>query len=212
TLPPRIQFPRELRVKAKEPLAAEGLDLATVIKAWHTISSEILIDRLVETLMVTALPHAGAERGLLIVQRGGEARVEAEGTTQRDTVTVRLLGTLAGPSDLPETVLNYALRTHEAVIVDDATAEAPFSTDAYVMEHHVRSVLCLPLAKQATLVGVVYLENNVTSHVFTPSRIALLKLLASQAAISLENAGLYADLKKAQAYLAEAQRLTATGS
>jgi transcriptional regulator with GAF, ATPase, and Fis domain len=76
----------------------------------------------------------------------------------------------------------------------------------------MRSLLCLAFLKQATLVGVVYLENNVASHVFTPSRIALLKLLASQAAISLENARLYSELHEAEAYLAEAQRLSATGS
>src|SRR5215813_14102305 len=190
----------------------EGLDLATVLKASHTISSEILIDKLVETLMMTALQHAGAERGLLIVRRGEETRVEAEATTRRNTVTVRLVGTAAAAPNLPDTVLNYVLRTHEAVIVDDAMAESPFSADTYVMEHHVRSALCLPLMKQASLVGVLYLDNTVASHVFTPSRIALLKLLASQAAVSLDNARLYADLREAQAYLAEAQRLSATGS
>src|SRR5262249_28646032 len=78
--------------------------------------------------------------------------------------------------------------------------------------HHVRSLLCLPLVKQTTLVGVLYLENRIASHVFTPSRTELLKLLASQAAISLENAHLFTDLREAQAYLAEAQRLSATGS
>jgi transcriptional regulator with GAF, ATPase, and Fis domain/predicted ATPase len=201
-----------LHPTAATTASEEGLDLATVIKASHAISGEILIDRLVETLMVTAVQHAGAERGLLIVRRRGDTRVEAEATTQRNTVTVRLLGTLAGAPDLPDTVLNYVLRTHEAVILDDATLESPFAADPYVVEHHVRSALSLPLLKQASLVGVLYLENNVASHVFTPSRIALLKLLASQAAISLENAALYADLKEAQAYLAEAQRLSTTGS
>jgi len=88
--------------------------------------------------MVTAIQHAGAERGLLIVQRGEEPRVEAEATTQRNTVTVRLLGTVAGPSDLPDTALNYVLRTHEPVILDDATAQSPFAGDVYVVEHHVR--------------------------------------------------------------------------
>ena len=104
------------------------------------------------------------------------------------------------------------LRTHEAVILDDAMVRNPFAADAYVVEHRIRSLLCLPLLKQATLIGVLYLENNVASHVFTPSRIALLRVLASQAAISLDNAHLYSDLREAQAYLAEAQRLSATGS
>ena len=204
--------PAAFRPTATTSAPVEGLDLATVIKASQTISGEILIDKLVETLMVTAVQHAGAERGLLIVRRGEEARVEAEATTQLDAIAVRLRRTAAAAADLPDTVLKFVLRTREAVILDDAAVPNPFSADGYVVEHHVRSLLCLPLLKQATLVGVLYLENNVASHVFTPSRISLLKLLASQAAISLENAHLYADLREAQAYLAEAQRLSATGS
>jgi transcriptional regulator with GAF, ATPase, and Fis domain/predicted ATPase len=192
--------------------ATASLDLATVIKASQTISSEILIDKLVETLMVTALQHAGAERGLLILRRGDEARVEAEATTQQDAIAVRLRGTAVEPSDLPQNVLKLVLRTHDALIVNDAAVPNPFSADDYVAARGVRSLLCLPLMKQATLVGVLYLENTIASHVFTPARIELLTLLASQAAISLENARLYADLGKAQAYLAEAQRLSTTGS
>jgi transcriptional regulator with GAF, ATPase, and Fis domain/predicted ATPase len=192
--------------------SAESLDLASVIKASHSISSEILIEKLVETLMTTAVQQAGAERGLLILRRGEDPRIEAEATTQLDFIRVRLLGTAAGPSDLPIAVLNYVLRTKEPVILDDATVSESFSADAYVAGHRVRSLLCLPLLKQTLLVGVLYLENKVASHVFTPSRIELLRLLASQAAISLENARLYGDLREAQAYLAEAQRLTRTGS
>jgi transcriptional regulator with GAF, ATPase, and Fis domain len=192
--------------------SVEGLDLATVIKASQTISGEILIEKLVETLMVTTLQHAGAERGLLVLRRGDEARVEAEATTQQDAIAVRLRGTAAGPSDLPETVLKLVLRTQEALILNDAAVPNPFSADDYLATHRVRSLLCLPLVKQATLVGVLYLENTITAHVFTPARIELLTLLSSQAAISLENARLYADLREAQAYLAEAQHLSVTGS
>src|SRR5262245_37750611 len=204
--------PLAFHATATTSASVEGLDLATVMKASQTISGEILIDRLVETLMVTALQHAGAERGLLIVRRGDEARVEAEAATQLDAIVVRRLGAAAGRSELPDTVLNYVLRTQEVVLLDDAGVHNSFSSDGYVVEHRVRSMLCLPLVKQATLVGVLYLENNVASHVFTPARLALLKVLASQAATSLENARLYADLHEAQAYLAEAQRLSATGS
>ena len=118
------------------------------------------------------------------------------------------------------------IRTQESVILDDASAQNPFSADEYLRQQHARSVLCLPLVKQAKLIGVLYLENNLTPHVFTPARIAVLKLLASQAAISLENARLYTDLqqenserkraeealRRSEAYLAEAQRLSHTGS
>ena len=88
----------------------------------------------------------------------------------------------------------------------------PFSGDDYIRRGHCRSILCLPLIKQAKLAGVLYLENSLASHVFTPARIAVLGLLASQAAISLENASLYANLQHAKAFLAEAQRLSHTGS
>ena len=191
--------PQAFRATDTTISSLEGLDLAAVLKASQTISGEILIDKLIETLMRTAVEHAGAERGLLIVPRGGEARIEAEATTRPDGVAVRLLRTPAGPSILPDKILNYALRTQEAVILGDALVQNPFSGDGYLSEHRVRSLLCLPLVKQATLVGVIYLENNLASHVFTPTRVAVLKLLASQAAISLENTRLYGELEEREA-------------
>ena len=88
------------------------------------------------------------------------------------------------------------IRTRESVILDDASAQNLFSEDEYVRQRRPRSVLCLPLVKQAKLMGVLYLENNLAPRVFTPARLAVLELLASQAAISLENARLYADLRR----------------
>jgi len=106
---------------------------------------------------------------------------------------------LTAATELPESVLHYVVRTQDSVILDDASAQNPFSADEYIRQKHARSVLCLPLLKQAKLIGVLYLENNLTSHVFTPTRIAVLKLLASQAAISLENTRLYSDLTEREA-------------
>jgi PAS domain S-box-containing protein len=103
------------------------------------------------------------------------------------------------PAGLPESVLHYVIRTRESVILDDALAQNPFSADEYICQKRARSVLCLPLVKQAKLIGVLYLENNLTSHVFTPARISVLEVLASQAAISLENARLYNDLQEREA-------------
>ncbi len=96
---------------------------------------------------------------------------------------------------LPETVLHYVLHTRESVLLDDAAAQPPFAADPYMLQRQARSVLCLPLITQAKLTGLLYLENNLTSGVFARGRIAVLKLLASQAAIALENARLYADLR-----------------
>jgi PAS domain S-box-containing protein len=100
---------------------------------------------------------------------------------------------------LPESVLHTVFRTRESVILDDALVQNPFSADDYIGHRHARSVLCLPLVKQSKLIGVLYLENKLASHVFTPARISVLELLASQAAISLENARLYNDLGEREA-------------
>ena len=170
------------------------LDVETAIKASQAVSGEIVLENLIKTLMVIAVEHAGAERGVLILPRGDQLWVEAEVTTGLKTVEVNLRQALVAPSELPLSILQYVIRTQEPVIADDASREKPFSADEYVASRRVRSVLCLPLIKQAKLVGVLYLENNVAGSVFTPARIALLKLLASQAAISLENARLYGEL------------------
>ena len=175
----------------------EHLDLATVIKVSQVVSSEIVLEKLIDTLMRTAIEHAGAERGLLILARGNEQRIEAEATISGDTVVVRRGETAA--SALPGLIVHFVVRTHESVILDDAAAHNPFSADSYIGQRHARSILCLPLIHQAKLIGVLYLENNLTPHVFTPTRIAVLKLLASQAAISLENTRLYADLEEREA-------------
>ena len=100
---------------------------------------------------------------------------------------------------LAESIVHYVARTQESVILDDASAQNPFSADPYIRRHHARSILCLPLINQAKLIAVLYLENNLAPHVFTPTRIAVLKLLASQAAISLENTRLYRDLEEREA-------------
>jgi PAS domain S-box-containing protein len=174
--------------------AVEQLDVGSVIKAAQAVSGEIVLDRLIETLMTIALRNAGAQRGLLILLQGETPRIEAEGRADQKTVKVAIRREAVTHADIPESLLHYVVRTRQSVILDDALAQEPFSMDEYVREKRVRSVLCLPLVKQAKLIGVLYLENNLASRVFTPARIAILELLASQAAISLENARLYGEL------------------
>jgi signal transduction histidine kinase/GAF domain-containing protein len=206
--------------------AFEHLDLATVIKVSQAVSGEIILEKSIDTLMRTALELAGAQRGLLIIVHGGEQRLEAEAKTSGDSIAVRLHQSTFSAADLPDSVLHYVVRTRESVILDDASAQSAFSADEYIRHNRVRSVLCLPLIKQATLFGVLYLENNLTPRVFTPGRSAVLKLIASRAAISLENAYLYTDLtqenserrraeealRRSEAYLAQAQTVSHTGS
>ena len=177
----------------------EHLDLATVVKVSQALSSEIILKKLIDTIMRTAVEHAGADRGLLILPRADEHRIEAEATTTSDAVTVNLREASVTSSDLPASVLRYVVRTKESVTLHDTSGEGPFSNDEYILRRQARSILCLPLLKQTRLVGVLYLENNLTPHAFTPVRTALLTLLASEAAISLENVRLYDDLQDREA-------------
>ena len=204
-------FPRsveEVAAPARGTVATPvaELDLATVVKVSQAVSAELVLDALIERLMVIAVENAGAGRGLLIRPRDGELHFEAEAVAHEDGVTVRLGTAGATVAEAPESILRYVARSHESVILDDASAPNRFSTDAYVGAARARSILCLPLVKQTRLIGLLYLENNLTPHVFTPRRIALLELLASQAAISLENARLHAQLRAAEDQVRSALR------
>jgi len=176
----------------------EHLDLATVIKVSQAVSGEIVLDKLLDTLMRMAMAQAGAERGMLILARGNAQRIAAEAATSDDRVSVHLCDEAVAETLLPQAVLHCVLRTGESVVLDDAT-QSSFAADPYVKEQQVRSILCLPLVAHATLIGALYLENSLVSGVFAPSHVAILKLLASQAAIALENASLYRDLAEREA-------------
>jgi len=143
--------------------------------------------------MRTALEHAGAQRGLLILAHGGAPRVEAEATTNGDTITVQSRRASVSAADLPDSVLQYVVRTRESVILDDASAQNAFSADEYIHCNH-GPVPSLPASDQADRADRRALPREyLTPRAFTPSRSAVLKLIASQAAISLENAYLYTD-------------------
>lgn len=188
-------------VGAQAESNSRDLDLAAVLKTSQAVSGEIILDRLIEKLMVIAIEHAGADRGLLIFSDGEELRIQAEAVAAPSGINVELRDTRASVAALSESILRYVVRTRECVILDDAPGSSRFSDDEYIRASCIRSILCLPLMRGSRLAGVLYLENRLTSHVFTPDRIAILRALASQAAISLQNARLYSDLEVAQANL-----------
>jgi predicted ATPase/signal transduction histidine kinase len=196
-----------------------ALDMATVVRMSLAVSAEIVLERLIETLMTIVIEHAGATHGLLVVPKGEMLQVEAEATTSADSISVVLRRTGATPLDMPESMLRFVVRSHESALLNDAVAANDFSSDAYFMQKRVRSVVCIPLVKQGRLIGVLYLENHLSAGAFTPPRVAVLQLLASQAAVSLENANLYANLsdteanlRKAQSELAHVTRVTTMGA
>src|ERR1700722_8753821 len=176
----------------------DQLDLQTVVKISQAVSSEIELEKLTQTLMRITVEHAGAERGLLILQQGEEYRIEAEAQVGPSGVEVQLRHEATSTSELPESLLRYVIRSQQSLILDDASSQTLFSQDPYVLQKRPRSVLCLPLIKRTDLIGVLYLENNLAPRVFTPKRLALLQLLTSQATISLDHARLYAEAKRAE--------------
>jgi PAS domain S-box-containing protein len=171
------------------------LDLSTVIKVSEAVSGEMVLEKLIDRLMRAAIEQAGAGRGLLIVPRGAELRIEAEAATSEGNVTVQFRRGAETAAAMPESLVHYVMRTRETVILEDASSQNPFSADPYIFQRRPRSILTLPLINQGKLISILHLENNLTAHVFTPDRISVLKVLASQAAISLENTRLYRDLE-----------------
>jgi PAS domain S-box-containing protein len=174
----------------------EQLDLATVIEVSQALSGEMVPEKLIDKLMRAAIEHAGAERGVLISPQREGLQIDAEAMASGETIVVHLSeGAAHVLGALPESLIRYSIRTREAVILDDASSSPnPFNADPYIVARRARSILCLPLINQRKLIGILYIENNLTPRAFTPARISMLKVLASQAAISLENTRLYRDL------------------
>ena len=175
----------------------EGLDTLAVTKASQAISSEIVLEQLLDTLMKIVLESAGADRGVMLVPEDDRLSLVAEATAHDDDVTVRVEARRwRSETTLPQSILDYVRRSRNQVLLDDAREENPFSGDPYLAREQAKSVLCLAVVRHGELVGVLYLENTLASHAFTPGRLQVIELLAAQAAISLENARLYAELER----------------
>ncbi len=182
----------------------EALDLMSVIKASQAISGEIHLDKLMSRLMKIVIENAGARRGLLILEQEGRLFRVAEGTADSDTIVLPPLA-VKGSGVLAETVVYYTARTHEAVVLDDAAKKGLFTHDPYIMDHAAKSILCTPIVRQGRLTGILYLENELTSHAFTPARVGVLEALCAQIAISLDNARLYEEARWARESLEESE-------
>ncbi|EGK85322.1 GAF domain-containing protein [Microcoleus vaginatus PCC 9802] len=170
---------------------ARVLDLATVMKASLAISSEIVLDKLLASLMRISLENAGAQLGFLILVRDGQLLISAKASVFAEDVAVLQFTPVGDYHDLPVTVINYVERTRSDLVLSNAAAEGLFTADPYIAKHQLQSILCTPIINQGKLIGILYLENNLTVGAFTPHRLEVLRLLSSQVAISLENALLY---------------------
>jgi predicted ATPase/signal transduction histidine kinase len=172
----------------------ESLDLVSVMKASQALSEEIVLDRLIGILLTHTLMHAGAQQALLLLVKDDAPQVCAIGRAHESGIATDLTVMTPSARHLPLSMLYTVMRTRQLTVLDNAMQPHVFAEDEYFRDRQVRSVLCLPLVKQGQVIGVLYLENNLAPGVFTSSRTSVLELLAGQAAISLDNARLYAEL------------------
>ena len=195
---PRLASPASVEATITDTSTMQ-LDALTVVKAQQAISGEIVLERLAATLLRVAIENAGAQRGALLLPQADTLSVVALSGAEPEGSSPE-----PGEAPLPWTLISYVMRTRDPVLIDDASQPHPFSSDAWLERGRARSVLCLPLLRQEAFRGVLYLENGLATNVFTPARISLLGHLASQAAISIENARLYADVQRAETALRQA--------
>ncbi|MCV6637603.1 AAA family ATPase [Candidatus Albibeggiatoa sp. nov. NOAA] len=174
--------------------STQWLDLSSILKAAQTLSSEIVLERLLEKMMQVVMENAGADQGYLLLPKQDHWFIEAQTHLNQKTVTI--LQSL--PVDeylLAESVLHYVVRTQKPIVLDNAAQSEQFNHDAHILSEQTQSLLCMPLLNRGKLVGVLYLENNLIKGAFTPQRLEMLNLLSSQLAISIQNALFYAELE-----------------
>ncbi len=173
----------------------ESLDMTSAMKASQAISSEIVFPQLVANLIHVVMESAGAQRGVLVLRRGQEFFVEAMREVGSQEPSPSPAQPLAESTALCHALVTQVLQSGENMLLDDASAAEAWRNDPYVSSHKIRSVLCAPIRHRGQTLGLFYLENNLTSGAFNASRLKVLGMLTSQAAISIENAELYRRLE-----------------
>ncbi|MFM6039818.1 MAG: GAF domain-containing protein [Cuspidothrix sp.] len=169
-------------------MISEILDLETVLKASYAIASEIILDQLLEKIITILIENAGARTGYLLLPSEEEWKIAAIGTINNDKVELISADSI---TILPNFIINYVLRTHESIVISNAIQEDKFKSEVWIRKNQSKSILCTPLLNQQKLIGMVLLENNLTTRAFTPERIKIINLLATQAAISINNSQLF---------------------
>jgi GAF domain-containing protein len=154
------------------------------------------LDKLVENLVKIMIENAGAQTGFLILVKEDQLLIKTQGTVEQDKVIVSESVLVSTSQHLPLSLINYVERTRENVVLNDATCEGIFTTDPYIIQNQSKSILCTPIIHQGQVIGLLYLENNLSTGAFTPDRLEVLKLLSYQAGISLQNAQLYVALSE----------------
>ena len=193
-----IQPAERLKARALKATAITraALDLATALKAAPTLPSEMTLGRLLEAAMVIIIEHVGAQRGVFLGEHGGPWLITAGQDTSFGGATSLTPVPLESCDEVLRGIIRYVQCTGEVVCLDDARHDKRFFTDPYILVHHPKSIVCLPIVNQAKRFGILYLENHRTTHAFTELRLALLQVMATQLAMALEHAQVLAALQQ----------------
>ena len=179
----------------------KGLDFASLMKAFQAISSEIYLDKFLQTMMKIVIENAGAEIGLLFLDAESQGRyhLAAKGIAKLDGIDVQIYDPLSASDELmPTSIINYIIRTKRNMLINNVLDEIRFKNDPYIQNSRPKSVLGLPIIYKSKMNGIIYLENRLTPDIFSTERIEVLNLLSSQIAISLENTKLFEEQKIAE--------------
>jgi len=177
---------------------AEGtdFDVGTLIDASQALSKEIVLDKLMESLMQLVIVNAGADKAFLILFENKKGKVLSRiHLNQKYEPLLTPLPIEEMGSELCLAAIHYVTRTHRELLLNNATEEGNFRNDPYIVHKKPKSVFAIPLLQKGSMTGILYLENSATKNAFTPKRLRLLSLLSSQMAISIENAQFYAKLE-----------------
>ncbi|MDF5716896.1 MAG: ATP-binding protein, partial [Rhizonema sp. NSF051] len=197
-------FSNRQAVISSNTIISDSLDLAAVIKASQALSGQIELELLLSTLIEVVMENAGASKCALILREGDNLKLTVSAVSSASvTLSTEFPSIYISSSDVPVTLINYVKRTQEILVIDDARTDAFTANDRYIVTKQPKSLLCLPIINQSKLIGILYLENNLTTGAFTHDRVEVLKLLMTQAAICLENAILYNNLTEAKERLEE---------
>jgi diguanylate cyclase (GGDEF)-like protein len=178
--------------------SSNSLDITSILKSTQVISSEIKIEKLLTVLIRIIVENAGAQQGYLLLKNMTDNRLYIEAMLNMSSGQIQVMqSTLFTESnELSPEIVQYVDRTEEYVIIDDACTESHFQNTAYILKNRVKSVMCMPIIYQNCLKGIVYLENNLSTNVFTSERLEILRILSSQISISIENARLYGNMEE----------------
>jgi predicted ATPase/signal transduction histidine kinase len=183
-----------------------SVDFISFMQASQAISGEIVLSQLVNKLLKIAIENAGAQKGYLLLVDSGKLAIVATGKVAGNDINVLPFEPVEMSSTVPVGLLNYVWRTQQSLVLNDARCDSKFANEPYIASQQLRSILSVPIVNQGKVIGLLYLENNLAPGMFSPARLEVLKLLASQAATSIENARLIHDLEAAKQTLADANR------